>query len=396
MNDQRLSYLFDRYLSQSCTPQERKELAMLCLLPENQSELDKLLEKAWEQQSLGQDMPGEKGALILERILRPQIPEEATETQRGKVRRLTWLRIAVAASILIAVFFIFRKEQTNFVKTDQPIPENNAIVPGGDRAILTLANGTQINLDTVNNGTLARQGGSSVIKAGGQLSYNTEAGTSKVVYNTISTPKGGQYQLELADGTRVWLNSATTLRFPTSFVGTERSVELNGEAYFEVAHNAKQPFKVQKGEMEVTVLGTHFNINSYDNEPAIRTTLLEGRVLVSRVQSAGKSEVYLNPGQQAILSPGETNIRIANNVDVEEVIAWKTGRFLFKNTDLASIMRQVERWYDVDVLYYSQINETISGGLARSESVTQLLKILEATGKLEFKIEGRKITVRSK
>ena len=191
----------------------------------------------------------------------------------------------------------------------------------------------------------------------GKLAYTTDGtAANEVLFNSINTPNGGQFQITLADGTKVWLNSASSLRYPTSFPGEKRVVELTGEGYFEVAHNAKQPFLVKVNDMEVAVLGTHFNINSYSDEPSVKTTLLEGKVKVSK---AG-NYILLNPGQQAVVSPLQNEIRIANDVDLEEVVAWKNGRFLFNSANIETIMRQVARWYDVDISYESKINDPIS------------------------------------
>jgi ferric-dicitrate binding protein FerR (iron transport regulator) len=266
------------------------------------------------------------------------------------------------------------------------------IVPGGNKAILTLADGSVIQLDSTGTGVIANQGNILLYTSNGELAYKpAEAtGINEIVFNTISTPKGGQYHVVLADGTKVWLNSASSIRYPTAFAGEKRIVELTGEGYFEVAHNAKQPFHVKVNDMEVAVLGTHFNINSYSDEPSVKTTLLEGKVMVRNQHDF----VSLNPGQQAIIEPEQTKIRIAHSVDVDEVVAWKNGRFLFNGADVEVIMRQVARWYDVEIVYEQKINEPITGGLGRSENVQQLLNILEATGKVKFLVNGKQIVVK--
>jgi transmembrane sensor len=272
-------------------------------------------------------------------------------------------------------------------------PKMNDVAPGGDKAILTLADGTKVVLDTADNGAITKQGDVTVIKLNGQLAYNKGgAGATEVLYNTISTPRGGQYQLVLADGSKVWLNAASSLKFPTAFNGNDRVVELSGEGYFEVTHDANKPFHVKVNDMGVQVLGTHFNINSYSDEPAIKTTLLQGRVMVKKAEKL----VYLNPGQQAVTQPGEDNIKVDYDVDTEEVVAWKNGRFRFNSANIEAILRQTARWYDVEVIYRGETNETFSGGLPRSENISQLLKILEATGKVGFTINGKQIIVQPK
>jgi ferric-dicitrate binding protein FerR (iron transport regulator) len=212
---------------------------------------------------------------------------------------------------------------------------------------------------------------------------------TEVLYNTVSTPRGGQYQLTLSDGSKVWLNASSSLRFPTAFPGTERRVEITGEAYFEVAGNESKPFVVDiAGKGEVEVLGTQFNINAYEDEPAIKTTLLEGKVKVS--ESNGSQSSVLKPGQQAQLANG---IRVMDNVDMEEIMAWKTGWFYFDRQELPAIMRQVSRWYDVDVRYEGRISKkSFSGIVGRDNDIKDVLKIMENAG-IRFRIEGSSITV---
>ena len=225
----------------------------------------------------------------------------------------------------------------------------------------------------------------------GQLAYNNAGIGSEVVYNTVSTPRGGQYQLVLADGSKVWLNAASTLRFPTSFVGKERKVELEGEGYFEVAKNAAMPFKVDvDGKGEVEVLGTHFNINSYSNEPAINTTLIEGSVKVTGNLS-GKTQ-NLNPGEQARINAAG-QVTLNRNINVDEIIAWKEGNFNFNSAGIEYIMRNVSRWYDLDVVYQGvPSKETFSGIVSRNSNLSEVLMIIKQAG-IKFKIEGKKITV---
>ncbi len=262
-------------------------------------------------------------------------------------------------------------------------------MPGGDKAILTLANGTTIVLDSAAAGNIAVQGGVNVVKGGGQLSYQGTANTSEVLYNTVSTPKGGQYLLSLADGSRVWLNAASSLRFPTAFRGADRLVELTGEGFFEVAHNSQKPFHVQVNDMQVKVLGTQFNINGYADDGNMRTTLIEGSVMVSS-EKLGRSAV-LKPGQQAVLKINALDVE--KDVDTEEVMAWKTGYFIFNDRSVEEIMKQVSRWYDVDVMYESLVEpKYFSGAVKRKGDISDVLKIMEQAG-VKFKQEGRKIIV---
>ncbi|HQW44934.1 MAG TPA: FecR domain-containing protein, partial [Chitinophagaceae bacterium] len=207
------------------------------------------------------------------------------------------------------------------------------------------------------------------------------------------TPRGGQYQVTLSDGTQVWLNAASSIRFPVVFTGTERKVEITGEAYFEVAKNKAMPFKVTAGSSEVEVLGTHFNINSYTDEPYIKTTLLEGSVKVTvPASAAGQSSKILQYGQQTAVNK-EGKISVLNNADLEEAVAWKNGRFQFKSADLKTILRQISRWYDADVEYRGNVNIHFTGQLPRNDNVNKVFEKLALTGEVNFKVEGKKIIV---
>lgn len=323
--------------------------------------------------------------------------ELQTEISKSTYRRL-WVRWVVAATI---VFMLFAGAWVVKLYTGKDKPallvndHTGDLVPGGDRAVLTLADGTTIVLDSARNGILTRQGSIAVLKLNdGQLAYNNgTSSTTKITYNTIATPPGGQYQLILSDGTKVWLNASSSLRFPVTFLtGKDREVELTGEGYFEVAKKVKSPFRVIAGDMKVKVLGTHFNVNAYDDEANIRTTLLEGRVEVS----AGKEMQMLTPGQQARLDNGTDHFKVVDNIDTEEVMAWKNGYFQFNGADLHTILRQAARWYGAEVAFLGQINETFSGEMPRSENLSQLLDILKATGKVEFEISGKRILVKPK
>ena len=304
---------------------------------------------------------------------------------------------AAAAVLLLGGFLTYRfafqqPDKTPIVKSTI---EKNDVAPGGNKAILTLADGSTIILDNAANGNLAEQGNSKIVKLNnGQLAYNAlNEKPTEIVYNTISTPRGGQYQLTLADGSKVWLNAASSIRFPASFTGNERKVELTGEGYFEVAKNAAMPFKVDvSGKGEVEVLGTHFNINSYSNEPAISTTLIEGSIKVAGLTSG--NTVLLIPGQQAKLSTtGELSIN--RNPDIESVLAWKNEKFVFQNTDLKSIMRQLERWYDISVSYEGNgYTDEYVGIISRNVNISQILKMLEKTSEARFQINGKNIIVK--
>jgi ferric-dicitrate binding protein FerR (iron transport regulator) len=318
--------------------------------------------------------------------------KRAGKKEPPRVRTLYRTMWAAAAVLLIAVcgLWFFNRYNKSEGSIDTVLSKKNDIAPGSNKAILTLADGSRVVLDTATNGAITHQGSVTVIKLNGQLSYNKDGvALNEVLFNTITTPRGGQYQLILADGSKVWLNAASSLKFPTAFTGKERKVELTGEGYFEVAHDVSKPFIVSKGETEIKVLGTHFNINAYDDEPSMKVTLLEGRVMVKK----NTGLVYLNPGQQAILQPAQENIRISNDVDLDEVVAWKNGLFLFNNTPLENLMRQIERWYDVKVVYEgTKPQDTFGGGVSRNTNLSGVLKVLEYSN-IRCKVDGNTITV---
>jgi ferric-dicitrate binding protein FerR (iron transport regulator) len=282
-------------------------------------------------------------------------------------------------------------QRTNIFKND--------IAPGNNKAILTLANGSHIVLDSVRSGALALQGRTLVIKlSNGQLAYKQEAGANEqsvpVNYNMVTVPKGGQYQLVLPDGTKVWLNAASTLRFPTAFTGADRTVELTGEAYFEVRANKRQPFRVSLDKTNIDVLGTHFNVMAYKDEGVVQTTLLEGAVRVSSAgPAAGKDGITLAPGEQAELK-GDGHLRVRKDVDLAETMAWKDGLFYFHDTDIRTIMRQLARWYDVDVIYQpAQVKTHFYAKIPLNTNISTVLQALTLTGGTHFQVEGKQVTV---
>ncbi len=313
----------------------------------------------------------------------------------------SFFRVAASVAILLLVsigaFLLYnnKNKHTQVAKVEKANPVNSDVAPGGNKAILTLADGSTIILDNAANGSLTEQGNTEVIKLDdGQLAYNTEGVAGEVVYNTISTPRGGQYQLTLADGSKVWLNAASTLRFPATFSGTERKVELTGEGYFEVAKNAAMPFKVGlENGVEVEVLGTHFNVMSYSDDEQIKTTLVEGKVKVLN----GDNNVILSPNQQAQFTKGNKSLLVDKDADVNKAIAWKNGLFDFDNDNIVDILRQLSRWYDVQIQYVGNMRaQYYSGSIRRQVNISQVLFMLEQAGGVEFKIKGKTVEVRTK
>ena len=335
---------------------------------------------------------------------------DATDTRRslrkikqqvqfaGKFRSVRlfnrWWHYAAAASFVLiagtAGYFIYNnnpgKPSPSISQAkDQDLP------PGGEKAILKLADGKTIVLDAAADGVVATQGNGHVIKQGGTIQYDTDgdkAPAQETLYNTLSTPRGGTYSLALSDGTRIWLNAASSVTFPAMFSNEQRKLSITGEVYFEVVKNSRRPFKVAVNGAEIEVLGTDFNVNGYTGEDGLRATLLEGSIKLTN----GDKITYLKPGQEAWAHrAGMTEI--LNNVDTQQVIAWKSGLFHFVNADIPTLMREISRWYDVDVSYEGRIPSILTTGKApRDISLANLLKILSLSG-VHYKIENKKLTI---
>ncbi|OMP75450.1 MULTISPECIES: FecR domain-containing protein [unclassified Chitinophaga] len=321
----------------------------------------------------------------------PEIPAEISDRIETKLLqsittkkvRTLWYYVAGAASIAAAVLLliIFKQPATQPANTQIA---TTSVAPGTNKAILTLSNGSTVILDSAGNQTIL-QGATTVLQKNGQLQYAAKATDDAIVYNTLTVPRGGQFNIILPDGSHVWLNAASSLRYPTSFNGKERRVDISGQGYFEVSPNAKQPFIVQVNNMEVQVLGTAFDIMAYSDEKSVNTTLVQGAVKVN--------DKRLFPGQQAVMDPSTGQITI-READVEQVIAWKTGFFEFDNARLSDILRQLSRWYDIDINYDQKGNEKLLGGrISRSLPLTDILHMLEANGPV-FELVGRKLTVK--
>jgi ferric-dicitrate binding protein FerR (iron transport regulator) len=310
------------------------------------------------------------------------------------IYRRSFFKVAVAASIILVLgtgyyfsFFNSSKNQNDIAKVQ---PGKDVLAPKSNKAILILADGRSVSIDSLNNGTLAVQGDIKIEKAAdGQIVYNGSA--NAIEYNTLFNPRGSKVQpLTLSDGTKVWLNNESSIRFPTAFTGIERKVEITGEAYFEVTKNTAFPFQVNVKGMEVEVLGTHFNINAYDDEAMKKTTLLEGAVKINM----DNNHQLLSPGQQAQVN-GIGEIKLIRNPDTEVTMAWKNGKFIFARNDIKSVMRQLEKWYDVKVEYKGDLTkEEFVGVISRSANISEILAMLEDTRTVNFEISGRKIIVK--
>lgn len=342
-----------------------------------------------------------------ERLLQRIEREETVPVVQLPVRRRSWIWMAAAAVVLVlitgTVFYFSREARLPVTAGDIKKRYKNDLPPGGDHASLTLADGSIILLDAQQNGAVATQGAVSIIKSdSGRLLYRmlpAEIASSDskghandnavITYNTLNTPKGGQFQIELPDGSRVWMNAASSLRFPTAFNGKERRVQLSGEAYFEVAKTTSHqamPFIVEMNNFQVKVLGTHFNVSAYTNEAMHKVTLLQGRVSVEQ----GARHQIMTPGQQA--SFFNSSFSVADG-DTEEAVAWKNGLFQFTNTPLTQVLHQLERWYNINITYDSIPEKHFYGIISRNSSLSEVLSMLEVTGGVKFTIEGNSVKV---
>lgn len=392
MDQPRLEYLFRKYVHQECTPAEQSELMKLIRNTDSEAEVYHLIEQIIQTTPADERMDEERAENILNEILgRKVIPISTALEKRGKWR--FWFRAAAAAVLVAAAtyWFIDRagqdKQGAQLASTQASV-----IIPGGDRATLTLADGSTIVLDSLQNGSV-QQSGLRMSKQDGLLVFEgvqkNEATAASISWNTLSTPRGGQYKVVLPDGSEVWLNASSSLRFPNEFQGTERKVEITGEAYFEVARNKHKPFLVQVGEMQVRVLGTHFNINAYADEQGIKTSLLEGSVRITDGAATG----LLKPGEQGVIKSGDHQKVEIRPADMEEVMAWKNGLFIFKGDNINTIMNQIGRWYDVDVSFGGNIpHRSFEGKISRNAPLSDVLKILELSD-VKFSLIGKRIIV---
>jgi ferric-dicitrate binding protein FerR (iron transport regulator) len=397
-------YLIEKFAEDKCSKEEVDQLLKFVEENHESTELTQALRNHW----IASKQPRKHSGINWEEKLFTILNEAKNDTpviSLLKNPRRVWLKKwAVAASILIlfatgAYFILFntKSDSPQLSKAKQKSTEDiQSITPGGNKAVLTLADGSVINLDSARNGTLTQQGNIKIIKGedGQLLYYVDQEGAAIKGYNTISTPRGGKYEIVLADGSKVWLNAASSLKFPASFTGKTREVLLTGEGYFEVAKNAFKPFHVKVNNMTVEVLGTHFNVNAYEDERSIATTLLEGSVKIKKDIPAKSSSqsLVLKPGEQAELAKdGELNIN--HDANIQEVIAWKNDNFEFNNTPVTDIMRQISRWYDVEIDYRGPVpTHQLTGKISRNVDLNQLIDMLAYTG-INMKIENKKIII---
>jgi transmembrane sensor len=390
MKKEEVQKLVDKYLHNTATAEETEKLFQWYRTEMN-------ADSQWNF-DLDEDEENLK-SFIFSQI---EVPE-STDNQFKPQRK--YYSLVAAASVLFflasALYFFLR---TDYNITD-PIPVKvvvnpvvNDIQPGGIKAILTLSDGKKIVLDDSQNGVVINQGGIKIHKnSEGVIEYTLSNSSNEqrvnqkqetqLVYNIIQTPVGGKFQLNLADGSKVWLNSASSLRFPVFFAGDTREVELKGEAYFEVSKNEHKKFSVRSGNQTVEVLGTHFNINAYSDEPSITTTLIEGAVRVIELNS--KKSQILKPGEQ---SKVDRDIRIQRK-DIQAELAWKDGYFYFENASIETVMRQLGRWYGITARYESELPEHhFEGAIATNLTLLEVLEILQKSN-IHFRLEGKEVVV---
>ena len=398
----RLSELFERYLAKTASPVEKEALAAMALEADNEEKIKELINQSWEKTGEDEDMTEAAAAAVLSVILNYQEsripgqsadnPYERREAQIGtrgrRVFLLPWQRIAVAAAVLviagIALWTLTLRQKGP--QNGQIAQKTDLKAPSTVRATITLANGRQIALDSVSSGLLATQGNVNVIRdANGDIRYaNRQPSEGEISYNTLFNPRGSKVvSITLADGTRVWLNSESSLRFYSGVGKGERKVELSGEAYFEVAKDPRRRFIVTTSAATTEVLGTHFNVNSYNDEATSYITLLEGAVKVTQ----GVATAVLKPGQQANVS---AKIAVIPQVDTYAAVAWKDGLFSFQDQPLQTVLKQVARWYDINIIYERGIPDIIFFGEIQSNvSLGQMLHFLERSG-VKFTMDSQK------
>ncbi|MBX2922251.1 MAG: FecR domain-containing protein [Chitinophagaceae bacterium] len=401
MNRSRLLYLIQRYSDNTATPSELEELSAFTGSSEDYELFSEVM---MDQMKDGSTLSNEdllRYEELADRALERHkfISPEPVPFVPGRRRWYGWAAAAACILLLLSVRIYFGKQRNvipAIAEADAPAP--SVILPGQNGALLTLADGSTIVLDSSGSAEkISGQNGADIVIQQGKLAYMT-AGEhiDQIAYNTLSTPKGRQYHIQLHDGTKVWLNAASSIHYPTVFTGQDRVVEVTGEAYFEVAKDPSHPFKVKLNQQaEIEVIGTHFNVNAYSNEPAITTTLLEGSVRFSIKNDAlGRKNKVLRPGEQTKLNNETLELTTSSDVETARVIAWKDGLFDFNDAGLREAMQQLERWYDIEVTYEKNIPDIrFFGKMTKNITLNDLLLILEKS-KVHFQIDGRKIIVK--
>ncbi|MHA4806784.1 FecR family protein [Flavitalea flava] len=402
MPEQDITELFNRFFQGTITQEEKEVLTEWIQRSPDNEELFSLMRNSWQNFETRQSLPSDKAKKLLATILQKGKKEESKENKAEPVPALLvpiwsrkWYRIAAAVMIIGVVgaagyIFQHRHGLSGTGQLQPSFAKKDVTPPSSVNAVLTLANGRKIILDSVANGTLAMQGGTGILKTEeGRIIYQGRETTVELQYNTLTVPRGSRIaSITLSDGSKVWLNAGSSMTYPVAFSGSERKISITGEGYFEVAQNPSAPFIVSNGDKEIKVLGTHFNVNAYEEESDMKVTLLEGSVKIT----AGAGNILLKPGQMAKVDQG-LKIKMVRNANLPQVMAWKNGLFDFEGADIRTVMRELSRWYGVQVEYKDEITEKFYIETNRNANVTEVFKILETTGGVHFKVEVGKIIV---
>ena len=382
MEKQYVIYLVQQYLSGQLTASQRGELFGWLESEGNRTAFVDIVTPMMLASQERKEYSEEEWGEVLQVILGSDKVRETPVRRMSPSRSGMWL---AAASVVVLVAIGGYWRYIHREPSQRPSIAVHDVAPGGNKAVLTLSGGRRLVLDSTAADTVLTEGADIVANTGGRLAYKTGNSTdTEIAYNTLTTPRGGQYQLTLPDGTKVWLDAASSIKYPTTFTGKERVVTVTGEAYLEVAHLEHQPFKVMVGGRTIEDLGTHFNINAYDDEPTRKVTLLEGSVKVEGV--------LLAPGEQAVIDPVSGKINI-QRVETDQVVAWVKGKLSMDNLDVREIMRQVSRWYDVDVVYEGSIPQgRFWGVINRNVALSNMLGVMRENG-IRVNLEGKKIIV---
>lgn len=398
MDNKRLSYLLEQFFQKTLIHSEQVELNELLSRLDIDTPLEDWMREKWLQYQTNDSLSTEEADRYFQNISAATESDDEQGKKRGILSHFpflhgNWAKVAAMLVVAVGGYLLYLAIEKDGSPTSS-VQETLAAVredvePGGSFATLTLGDGSKVVLDSMSNGLIANQGNARIVKLGnGEIKYENGKPTDNVVYNTMSTPIGGEYHLVLPDGTGIWLNAASSITYPTAFTGTERNVSITGEVYFEVAKNAAKPFKVKVGDQLIEVLGTHFNVNAYGDEQTLNTTLVEGKV---KVTGADKT-MFLQPGQQ-VQNDKSGNLKLVKDPDLEETLAWKDGLFRFNGTNIETIMRNVSRWYGVEVVYKDKIQEQFVADIPRNVNVSKLLELLELTKQVRFTVNNKVITV---
>jgi ferric-dicitrate binding protein FerR (iron transport regulator) len=398
MNDRlaEIQLLFDKYVNNNCTEKEKLQFFQYVQDEQFKPVLQELINQQMQEYSALQHNGSSPGSDDIFNAIIHAVTETTSTAPIRTIRSFKryWFGAAAVLVLFLGAATVWLMKYKSSTPSSYAIKQNDVAAPSATNATLTLADGSQIVLDSVQSGKIAAQGNTSIQKlANGAIAYDERSGGDHLQYNTVAVPRGSKMlSLTLSDGTKVWLNAASSLKFPVSFIGHERKVETTGEVYFEVAKNKEQPFFVSSNNITVSVLGTSFNMNTYDDEPQSKITLLEGSV---RVDKAGLPSCLLKPNDQAAVS---SKLTVTENVDAAAVVAWKNNKFYFgEATNISSVLRQIARWYNVDVVYNGQEGEGhIGGSVSKDLPLSKVVAMLEMTGNYSFKIEGKKLIVQQK